>query len=246
MEKRRLITVMACILILGGVAMAQYTPWLYWTLLPKEQMDEIIGEASGETAWNTIMETGGYNKNRLTEEYKGTFYEAQYIYDQVKHYGLPGAELVRFPGRQVWDGIKGELWEVSPKRQKIASYQDMTAMLASGSATTDVKAELVWVGRGTREEIEAAEVEGKIVVTEGRIGGVHSLACTRAGALGVIAISQSRPYFDPLQIPWSGIRSRRRRGTEGETQQETPKFGFHLPVREGDYLKPRCIGRGIM
>jgi len=241
MKRRRLITVIVCILILGGTAAAQYTPWLYWTMMPKEHMDEIIGEASGETAWNTIMETGGYNKNRPTEEYKTTFYEAQYIYDQVKHYGLPGAEIVRFPGRQVWDGIKGELWEVSPKRQKIASYQDMTAMLASGSATTDVKAELIWVGRGTREEIEAVEVEGKVVVTEGRISSVHNLACTRGGALGVIAISQSRPYFDPLQIPWSGIRSRRRRSTEGETQPETPKFGFHLPVREGDYLKRRLL-----
>ncbi len=117
----------------------------------------------------------------------------------------------------------------------------MTAMLASGSATTDVKAELIWVGRGTREEIEAVEVEGKVVVTEGRISSVHNLACTRGGALGVIAISQSRPYFDPLQIPWSGIRSRRRRSTEGETQPETPKFGFHLPVREGDYLKRRLL-----
>ena len=63
MEKGRLITVIACILVFAGMATAQITPWLYWTLLPKEQMDEIVGEASGETAWNTIMETGGYNKN---------------------------------------------------------------------------------------------------------------------------------------------------------------------------------------
>ena len=242
MEKGRLITVIACILVFSGMATAQLTPWLYWTLLPEEQMNEIVGEASGETAWNTIMETGGYNKNRLANEYAGTFYEAQYVYDQLKQYGLPGSEIVRFPGRQVWDGIKGELWEVSPRRQKIASYQDMTAMLASGSATTDVKAELVWVGRGSSEEIEAAEVEGKIVVTEGRISSVHNTACIRGGALGVIAISQSRPYFDPLQIPWSGIRSRRRRrGGSDETQEQTPRFGFHLPVREGDYLKRRLL-----
>ena len=232
----------ACLLF-GATATAQMTPWLYWTLLPKEQMDEIIGEASGETAWNTIMETGGYNKDRLADEYAGTFYESQYILDQLKWYGLPGAEMVRFPGRQVWDGIKGELWEISPRRQKIASYKDMTAMLASGSATTDVKAELVWVGRGSKEEIESAGVEGKIVVTEGRISSVHNEACLRQGALGVIAISQSRPYFDPLQIPWSGIRSRRRRPGSGETQTQppAPKFGFHLPVREGDYLKRRLI-----
>ncbi|MFH1941853.1 MAG: hypothetical protein ABIL68_07085, partial [bacterium] len=139
MANRKIIVLLMGTFILGGTAAAQYMPWLYWTFLPKEQMDEIIGEASGETAWNTIMETGGYNKNRLAEEYAGTFYESQYIYDQLKLYGLPGTEMVRFPGSQVWDGIKGELWEVEPRRQKIASYKDMTAMLASGSATADVQ-----------------------------------------------------------------------------------------------------------
>ncbi len=237
MIKRTLVFFAVSILLIAGTARAQMTPWLFWTLLPQEQMDEIIGEASGETAWNTIMETGGYNKDRLSDEYAGTFYEAQYIYDQLKRYGLPGTEMVRFPGRETWNGIKGELWEVSPKRQKIASYRDMTAMLASGSTDADVKAELVWVGRGTMKEIESAGVEGKIVVTEGSISSVHSLACLKLGALGVIAISQSRPYFDPLQIPWRGIRGRR-----GSSDQ-SPKFGFHLPVREGDYLKKRLLRR---
>jgi hypothetical protein len=211
------------------------TPWKIWTFLPEDQMDEIIGEASGETAWNTILETGGYNQDRPKEEYAGTFYEAQYIYDQLKKYGLPGAEIVRFPGSKTWDGIKGELWEIEPKRQKLASYQDLRAMLASGSTTADVKAELVWVGRGTANEIEGAKVEGKIVVTEGRLSTVHNSACMKHGALGVISMQSGRPYFDPLQIPWSGLRSFRR---DADNQ---PKFGFYLPIREGAALKERLL-----
>ncbi len=214
---------------------AQMTPWAYWTLLPKTQMDEIIGEASGETAWNTIIETGGYNKNRQQQEYEGTFYETQYIIDQLKLYGMMDAEIVRYPGGKVWDGVKGELWEVSPRRQKIASYQDMTAMLASGSTSADVTAELVWVGSGAEAEIDSAEVAGKIVVTEGRMSTVHTRACLEGSALGVVAISQSRPDFDPLQIPWSGVRSWRSRS------DKPPKFGFHLPFREGQFLKRRLL-----
>ena len=61
------------LLIAGTVLLAQHTPWMIWTLLPQAQMDEIVGEASGETAFNTIMETGGYNKDRQAEEYAGTF-----------------------------------------------------------------------------------------------------------------------------------------------------------------------------
>jgi len=240
MVKRFLISLMAMALLASGAAIAQMTPWLLWTLLPEGQMDEIIGEASGETAKNTVMETGGYNKDRLAEEYAGTFYESQYIYDQLKHYGLPGAEIVRYEAGQSWNGIKGELWEVQPQRQKLASYKDMTAMLANGSGNADVEAELVWVGRGTKEEIESAGVEGKIVVTEGSVSSVHNLACRDLGALGVVAISQSRISRDPLQIPWRGIYSRRGM-SGGEAPQ--PKFGFILPFREGELLKSRLLNR---
>ncbi len=214
---------------------AQMTPWYQWTLLPSGVMDEIIGETSGETAWNTIMEIGGYNHDRLPAEYAGTFYEAQYIYDQLRLYGLPGAELVRFPGGEVWDGITGELWEVRPMRQKLASYQDLRAMLASGSTDADVTAELVWVGLGTADEVARANVAGSIVVTEGSIGQVHQRACQEGGALGVISIANGRPFFDPLQIPWSGVGSRR-----GGGDQPT-KFGFFIPPREGEVLKQRLL-----
>jgi aminopeptidase YwaD len=235
MFKRALFLVVLVTFFVAGDGHAQMTPWYQWTILPADVMDEIIGETSGETAWNTIMETGGYNKDRLPAEYAGTFYEAQYIYDQLVRYGLPGAEIVRFPGGQVWDGIKGELWEVSPLHQKLASFQDLRAMLASGSTDADVTAELVWVGSGTPEEIERANVAGKIVVTEGSIARVHQVACLVKGALGVVSIANGRPFFDPLQIPWSGIGSRR-----GGGDQQT-KFGFFIPPRDGESLKRRLL-----
>jgi hypothetical protein len=65
------------ILLIMSMVTAQMTPWRNWTLLPQEQVDEIIGEASGEAAWNTILETGCYNKERPAKEYSGTFYEAR-------------------------------------------------------------------------------------------------------------------------------------------------------------------------
>ncbi|MGW8268120.1 MAG: M28 family peptidase, partial [Longimicrobiales bacterium] len=220
-------------LCLSSSLTAQITPWHHWTLLDPAVMDEIIGEASGETAWNTIMETGGYNKDRLAGEYgDGTFYEARYIHEQLLEYGIPGAELVRLPGGEVWDGVKGELWEVSPMRQKLASYQDLRAMLASGSTDADVTAELVWVGMGTPEELDRAGVAGKIVVTEGSMGGVHAAACVERGALGVVNVANGRPNFDPLQIPWSGVGSRRGGSAEA-------KFGFFIPPREAETLKRR-------
>jgi len=237
--RARTALVLFCLGFMVVAVEAQVNAWYQWTFLDSNLMDEIIGEASGETAWNTIMETGGYNKDRLPEEYADTFYESSYIYDQVRRYGLPGGDLVRFPGNQTWDASKGELWEVRPLRQKLASYQDERAMLARGSVTTDVTTQLVWVGQGTPDELERADVVGKIVVTEGSISRVHRDACQELGAEGVISIANGRPSFDPLQIPWSGIGGRM--GGDGNN-----KFGFFIPPREAESLKARLMAGEVI
>ena len=242
---KRLMIVFAGTLILAAAISAQYTPWLYWTFLPKDQVAEIVGEASGETAWNTVAEINAFNRERFDEEFTGNFLETQVIVRKLKSYGLAGVEVVTYPGSQAWRAVKGELWETKPGRQKIASIHDMLPMLASGSATADVAGELVWVGRGTPKEVLDAKVEGKIVMTEGGLMSAYGAAVPK-GALGVIAISMSRPYFDPIQMPWSGISTRGRDVPAGQpgqpaAQAPAPKFAFQLPVRDGDILKRRLL-----
>jgi aminopeptidase YwaD len=230
----RKLALVACfvVFIAGGIVRAQMTPWLQWTLLPKAQMAEIIGEASGENAWKMIMETGGYDKDRAPEEFSGLFHETQFYLDTVKKYKLPGAEVVTFPGGQTWDGVQGELWEVKPIRQKLASYLDMAAMLATGSSTGQATGELVWVGSGRADDYTGKDVAGKIVVTEGSVSGVHQVACLDKGALGVISIQGTRPYYDPLQVGWASVRG---------TAERPAKFAFQIPPREGEFLKRRLL-----
>ena len=112
MRLRSLLPVFFAILLCVGIMEAQLDPYNFWTLLPAEQMAEIIGEASGETAFNTIMETGGYNKNRLDPEYQTRSMRPSISLTSSNSTDCPGAEIVRYPGREVWDGIEGELWEV--------------------------------------------------------------------------------------------------------------------------------------
>ncbi|MBM3791235.1 MAG: hypothetical protein FJW35_12930, partial [Acidobacteria bacterium] len=233
MSKRLLLLILAGCLGLSAVALAQMTPWLQWTFLPRSIMDEIVGEASGENAWKAIMETGGYDKNRPKSEYESMFYETRFFLEKMKEYGLPGAELVRYPGGSTWDGIKGELWEVEPQRQKLASYRDMAAMLASGSKTGDVTAELVWVGLGRKEDLAGKDLSGKIVVTDGSASGVHQVACMQMGAAGVISFNSPRPLFDPIQLPWGRVG--------GRDGSDASGFAFQIPPREGEYLKRRLL-----
>jgi hypothetical protein len=48
-------------------------------------------------------------------------------------------------------------------------------------------------------------------------------------------MQSSRPYFDPLQIPWSGLRGFR------QNEDNQTRFGFYLPIREGALLKERLL-----
>jgi aminopeptidase YwaD len=230
-RKFAVLTTILAVALLGVPASPQMTPWLQWTFLPRAQMDEIIGESSGETATNHVTAMCGFPRDRKSAEYAATMAEAQYVLDRLKEAGLAEAAILRYPGGENWDGIKGELWEVKPGREKIASYRDLTAMLASGSTSADVTAELVWVGEGRLKDLEGLDVKDKIVVTSGSAGSVHSAACIKKGAAGVISFDSPRPLFDPLAMPWGGLYAR---GAEA-------KFAFLLPPREGAILRDRLV-----
>ncbi|MGB4292932.1 MAG: M28 family peptidase [Bacteroidales bacterium] len=205
------------------------------SLLQSRIVQELIGEASGERAMNHIIEMAGYIHDRPASEYTDYFFETEYIVSKLKEYGLEDVVVNKYPGGTTWDGVRATLWEVSPGISKLADYQELPAVLASGSSNADVTAELVWVGEGRQEDIEKAGVSGKIVVTSGSISTVNALASAK-GALGVISFNSPRPSEVPLAIPITGIGSRR--GSEG-----TGTFGFFLPPREGEILRSRLLAR---
>lgn len=216
--------------IFSMAAIGQLTPHYQWTLIQEDLMDEIIGETSGETAFHHIIEMGAYNRNRPASEYSTTLWEAEYVLNMLKEYKIPGAKIERFEGRQTWDGIKGELWEISPGKKKIADYDDIRAMLASGSQNADVKAELIWIEEGSKADLDGLDLQEKIVVTSASAGRVLAMAMEK-GALGVISFNSPRPLVDPIQIPSSGIRNSSDKNT----------FAFLLPPREGHLLRDRLI-----
>ena len=208
---------------------AQYTPFFQWTLLPQNQMDEIIGESSGETALNHAIEMVGYQRNRPASEYgTATFREAEYVFGKLKEYGLSDVKIERFEGGETWDGIKGELWEISPNKTKLADYDDIALSLVQGSQPADVTAELIWVEEGREQDFEGLDVKGKIVVSSSSVSRVHNIAVQK-GAVGVLAFGSSRELTAPLAIPASGIYG------------YNASFGFYLTPREGYKLRDRLL-----
>lgn len=208
---------------------AQLTPFYQYSLLNQDVFDVIIGESSGETALNHVIEMVGYQRNRPESEYgSATFREAKYVVEKLNEYGLSEVQIERFEGGKTWDGIKGELWEVSPEKHKLADYDDIALSLAQGSVPTDVTADLIWVEEGLEKDFAGLDVNNKIVVTSGSLSRAHNIAVEK-GALGVIGIGSSRELTAPLAIPASGIRGNK------------ATFGFYLTPREGYKLRDRLI-----
>ena len=211
-------------------AMAQSVPHYQWTLLDKKLMDQVIGEASGETALAHDIEMGGYTRNRLSKEYQTVLWESQYVMDKLKEFGIANAQLERFGDMAAtWDGISGELWEVSPGTKKLADYKDQPAMLVAGSQNADVEAELIWIGEGRKGDFDTTAVTGKIVVTYASPGQVSSLI-TKNGAIGILSFNSPRPLSDPIQMPYSSL---------GGRGGEAKGFAFQMPPREGYLIRDR-------
>ena len=204
------------------------TPFSH-SLLDEHHYDLIVGESSGDVAYHHILDLAPYERDRRNEEYSGLFIEAAYVAGKLNEYGLEGVEVELLGKTQTWDGVSASLWEVSPKTAKIADYRDLAAILAQGSRSAHVTAELVWVGRGTRQEIESVDLKGKIAVTEASGSSVHNLAVP-AGAVGVISYYSPRPLKDPIQIPNASIR-----GGDNAT------FCINLPPRDGYALRDRLL-----
>ena len=204
------------------------TPFSH-SLLDEHHYDLIVGESSGDVAYHHILDLAPYERDRKSGEYSGLFMESAYVAGKLNEYGLEGVEVELLGKTQTWDGVSASLWEVSPKTAKIADYRDLAAILAQGSRSAHVTAELVWVGRGTRQEIESVDLKGKIAVTEASGSSVHNLAVP-AGAVGVISYYSPRPLKDPIQIPNASIR-----GGDNAT------FCINLPPRDGYALRDRLL-----
>jgi len=235
MKKTILLTMILAFAIKGS---AQISTPKQWVIMPEKTYDYIVGEASGERALRSIMDMASYERNRSAAEYNGTLHEISYIMKMINEYALDDIRLENVAKADTWNGLIGTLWEVSPMIQKIADYDEIVPMLASGSENTDVEAELIWVAMETiRMSQPNVDVKGKIVLTDAPVNMGHTYAQANEG-LGVISFYSARPLFDPLQIPNSGIGSRR-----GAQSNEAAKtlFGFNITPRQGYTLKSRLI-----
>ena len=228
MNKCKLTLTLVLSLFITSLTGQEYTSPFTHSLMQEKVYDLIVGESSGDRAYYYIMDIAPYERDRKSEDYSGLFMESKYVVEKLKSFGFADATTELLGKSQTWDGVSATVWEVAPNTAKLADYRDMAAMLGQGSKSAHVTAELVWVGSGSKAEIDAVDLKGKIAVTEASAGRVHGLA-VKAGAVGIISYYSPRPLVDPIQIPNSGIRG------------NDATFCINLTPRDGHVLRDRLL-----
>ena len=212
---------------------AQYPSYYQYNILPSENVaDMLIGEASGERAFQHIVTMAGYARLRNIEEFSGDLMETEYVVSRLREYGLKNISVDRFGTTRSWQGVSASLWEKKPFIRKIADLVESPLMLASGSADIDIEAELVWADAATLAAGSGSpDMTGKIVLTSERPATVLASAM-QAGASAVITYNSPRPLENSLMIPAASV------GGRGGGQTGTV---FYLSPREGEALKKRVL-----
>ena len=131
-----------------------------------------------------------------------------------------------------WEPVDASIYIVGNKEPllQFRTNRNMIAMYSASTPAEGITAELVYVGKGSDKELEGKDLKGKIIMAEGGIGGVYSIAI-RNGAIGALAYSMPR-YTQPTKytnsIQFSGI---------GYTDSLSQKWGLLLSYAAKEKLK---------
>ncbi len=210
------------------------------TLLPQEIVDAIIAHVSGDRALEQIRNISRFRRDPASRAYHEA---AEYVAATLKEIGIPDVRIESYPadGKKFyymsqsgpgWDAEMGELWLVEPHKERITSFSEIPSSLCPKSQNAHARAELVFVGAGTRDkDYEGIDVKGKIVLGYGHPGAIHNQAVFKRGALGVVSYLSDRPLDYPDVVKIASIRPYRSEDGRG------PTFGFTVSHRRGEQLR---------
>jgi hypothetical protein len=204
------------------------------TMVPAETMRVIATELSGARAFNNVVEIAGYEYDRKPSEYTSTYRESAAVERLAKEYGFSDVRITRLPvpfGQ--WDAEEAELWvETAAGPQLVTRLLDHPAVLVTGSQNSDVRAPLVWVGRGMQErDYQGRDVRGKVVLTDGNPTVVHDLAVLKYGAAGVVTFVNL--YGFGIDRPDQLAHAVRLSNAQNESLDGQTKFALMLSHRQG-------------
>ncbi len=230
---KNLLKLAAClVLLLAPAAEAQSLRFL-----TEEQYRYLVGEISGDAAYEHLRFTTQFHKPRGSAE--GLMAVARYVEAKAREYGLEEVKLIKQDyTAPSWNARRAELWIVEPEIQMLASLVQTQLHLADNSRSADLTAEVVDVGSGlTEKDYVGKEVKDRIVLAWGEVGAVMNEAVWKRGAAGIIYHPDPRAIDYPInsvshpdQIRWISLPLQSRDG-------KPATFAFGLSHRQGVALQ---------
>lgn len=221
-------------------------PFSKTSLLSDKEVNALAAEINGMIAKDTVTELA---RNHRVQASSGYAQAAQFIAAKAKEYGLDQVQIERLAadGKKTyhtlkstpgWEATSGVLWEMEPRRVKVADYEEMRVALADYSRSADVTAALIDVGAGTSaKDYEGKEVQGRIVLAGGSVAAAHKLACDERGAAGVLSYQQNQV------TAWSGDYVDNVRWGHLSPYNPANRFAFMISLRRAREYQQR-LARG--
>jgi aminopeptidase YwaD len=216
-------------------------------LLPDRLVNILVAEVSAENAMESIRGIIRFDRITASREYDQA---AEYVLRKLKSACVPEASIEVFPKKESLDYYSDEkpdwIWQVgwSAKKavlkivdpaMKIADYDEVPIVLARMSRSYRGRAELVYVGQGTKEaDYAGLDVKGKIVLARGYADRVYDFAVMERDAVGVVCFGASpddpfKGKDHPDMVVWQVL-------SPEENPAKKPQFAFSLSEEKGRYL----------
>lgn len=211
-------------------------------LLDARTRDLLHESLSGERAKDHVIQISRHHRIQGSRGYRDA---ANYVLQELKRAGFDDADayIESFPSDgkivyQTWQSPSGwhiesaELRMVEPFDERIIGYPEIGMSVVTYSNAGHARAELVWVGPGTRDaDYEGKDVRGKIVLCTGNGGAVHRLAVLKYGAAAVVCyLDDARAADHPDMLAYTGMWPR-------TAELDRVTFGFNLTNRQGTKLR---------
>ena len=211
------------------------------TALPADLLRAILGEISGQLAFNNEVALAGYVRQRTPQEFDGHFYEAEFLAARLKDYGLDEVRLEtigRNPSRTWWVGQEAELWIKSPEEKRLSRLAENPALMTRGCDPGEWEGEAVYLDRRDVPKLKDLDLKGKIILTPEP--AAYFIEAYKKGALGVISYyTPGKSAYDPAQVHFD--MSMNKGGIKD------PAFSFNIWRRLGEELRNRIFsGRKIV
>jgi hypothetical protein len=235
MIRLKIVLLTALVFFFAASALATENP-----LASKKLTAALAEEVSGENAFNYTAQISRFDRVQASEGFHDA---AEMIKKELEAIGYKDVVLEGWPSngtrryytyRSVigWRAKKGELWLVSPARERLCSYEEIPLTLVKHSNSANVRAELIDVGTGIGEDAyRNRDVKGKIVLATGYTGEVMREAVLKRGALGIVTwfSPETRPGY-PNMIRYTAIWPR-------WEERDKIGFGFNVSKNQGAVLK---------